>query len=278
MSIDLSPPVKLWTPPNPAIIRASDIPKTYAEAKGIATKAVLPGSPASLAALVPGIGASAAVAGTAEETEFDVEVVDFGTFRNQNNTLTGRNFGAAHATRFHVLAISWLTLNTTPSSVSVGGQTATERVGGSGNATTQRIYIYTIEGVTGTSGNVVINRTSASAANAAAWTLYRIVNADNVVPENTLSPTGPGGAPSGSLTVSNGGVIIGSATVQRTSNYRSAAQASRIFPSGGSITITADGSSGSLVWTNLDQNNVDTESGSVSANAGGIGAAAWKPA
>jgi hypothetical protein len=40
MAIDLPP--KLWTPPKPAIIRASDLPRTYAEAKKITT-AHLPG-------------------------------------------------------------------------------------------------------------------------------------------------------------------------------------------------------------------------------------------
>lgn len=32
MPLDLAPPPKLWTPSKPAIIRASDIPRTYAEA------------------------------------------------------------------------------------------------------------------------------------------------------------------------------------------------------------------------------------------------------
>lgn len=38
MALDLPPPPVLWTPPKPAIIRASELPKTYAEAKRIALK------------------------------------------------------------------------------------------------------------------------------------------------------------------------------------------------------------------------------------------------
>ncbi len=116
MPLDLAPPPKLWTPSRPAIIRASDLPRSYAEAKKIAHKPDIASFP--MPTFVPAANTPATIAYTDKKISgSDASYYNHGS-ASIGTAASGRRVGAAVATVY--------TVDGRTSALAINGNSATQ--------------------------------------------------------------------------------------------------------------------------------------------------------
>jgi hypothetical protein len=200
MPIDLPPPPKLYVPARPAIIRASDLPRTYAEAKKIATReAVLPG----MVGLWGGLGLATVsyIGAIASATN----LTDYSAIGSFNLTAYPNSYIA-------IAAQGNSTLSRALSNAAITGQSFTQRasiVNAGASPNLGAIWVSDSPLTLGSGQTIDLNFTGGM-ANAAA-SVFAISNLTSPVPVGTGSDTGAnanGTRTTGSFDVPLGGVVI----------------------------------------------------------------------
>jgi hypothetical protein len=198
MAIDLPP--KLWTPPKPAIIRASDLPRTYAEAKKITT-AHLPG----FAALWGGATRNPATVTYIGATATATNATDYNAIGSFNLT--------AYPNSYIVIAAQGnSTLSRTLSNAAITGQSFTQRasiVNAGASPNFGAIWVSNSPLTLGSGQTIDLNFTGGM-ANAAA-SVFAISGLTSPIPTGTGSDTGAnanGTRTTGAFDVPLGGVVI----------------------------------------------------------------------